>query len=142
MFEITSEVIGSEHVILTHSDSDHASGLTLVGCTSKCLLLEPPQTTFDVSKAATIVYAAERGVVAILDEKKGTRISASRFPDLNSISTVDLLLHPKIRESLGDDGFADAVFAALRDAQMAVFPQHRDETLRLIVPKGATRHCE
>jgi predicted nucleic acid-binding protein len=95
------------------------------------------QETVDDGEAATIAYAAEHGAVAILDEKKGTRICASRFPDLNSISTVDVLLHPKVRESLGDGAFVDAVFAALRDARMAVLPHHLDEVLQLIGPERA-----
>jgi predicted nucleic acid-binding protein len=90
------------------------------------------QETLDDGEAATIAYAAEQGAVAILDEKKGTRMCASRFPDLDTGSTVDVLLHPTVRESLGDDALADAVFAALRDARMAVFPHHLVEVLRLI----------
>lgn len=97
------------------------------------------QETVDDGEAATIAYAAEHLAVVILDEKKGTRICAARFPDLNIISTLDILLHPKVRESLGDGAFADAVFAALRDARMAVFPQHLDEVLRLIGPDRAVQ---
>lgn len=94
--------------------------------------------TLDDGEAATIAYAAEHGAVPILDEKKGTRICSARFPNC-SISTVDVLLHPKVREALGDDAFADAVFAALRDARMAVFPYHLDEVVRLIGPERAAR---
>jgi predicted nucleic acid-binding protein len=95
--------------------------------------------TLDDGEAATIAYAAEHGAVAILDEKKGRRICSARFPNLGSISTVDILLHPKVHEALGDDAFADAVFAALRDARMAVFPHHLDEVLQLIGPERAAR---
>jgi predicted nucleic acid-binding protein len=97
------------------------------------------QETLDDGEAATIAYAAEHGAVAILDEKKGTRICASRFPALNSISTVDVLLHPKVRESLGDGALADAVFSALRDARMAVFPHHLNDVMRLIGPERASQ---
>jgi hypothetical protein len=55
------------------------------------------------------------------------------------ISTVEVLLHPKVREALGDDALAEAVFAALRDARMAVFPYHRDEVLQLIGTERAVR---
>jgi predicted nucleic acid-binding protein len=71
--------------------------------------------TLDDGKAATIAYAAEREAVAIIDEKKGTRICAARFPGLEVVTTVDVLLHPEVRLKLGDRAFADAVFAALRD---------------------------
>jgi len=95
--------------------------------------------TLDDGEAATIAYAVECGAVAIIDEKKGTRICASRFPGLGVISTVDVLLHPAVRLKLGDRAFADAVFAALRDARMAVFPHHHDEVLRLIGPERAAQ---
>lgn len=95
--------------------------------------------TLDDGEAATIAYAAECGAVAIIDEKKGTRLCASRFPGLDVISTVDILLHPEVRLKLGDEAFADALFAALRDARMAVFPHHFDEVLRLIGPERAVQ---
>lgn len=95
--------------------------------------------TLDDGEAATIAYAAEQEAVVILDEKKGTRICAARFPNIGLISTLDVLLHPKVREALGNDALADAVFAALRDARMAVFPCHRDEVLQLIGPERAVR---
>jgi predicted nucleic acid-binding protein len=95
--------------------------------------------TLDDGEAATIAYAAERGAVVILDEKKGTRICAARFPNIGLISTLDILLHPKVREALDDNALADAVFAALRDARMAVSPCHRDEILQLIGPERAVR---
>jgi predicted nucleic acid-binding protein len=88
--------------------------------------------TLDDGEAATIAYAAERGAVAIIDERKSSRICAARFPDLGVITTVDVLLHPEVRLKLGERDFADAVFAALRDAKMAVFPHHLDEVLRII----------
>src|SRR6202043_2386181 len=58
--------------------------------------------TLDDGEAATIAYAAERGAVAVIDERKGTRICAARFPSLGVISTVDVLLNPEVRLNLGD----------------------------------------
>ena len=95
--------------------------------------------TLDDGEAATIAYAAECGAVAIIDEKKGTRLCASRFPSLGVVTTVDVLLHPEVCLKLGDEAFADAFFAALRDARMAVFPHHFDEVLRLIGPERAVQ---
>jgi predicted nucleic acid-binding protein len=93
--------------------------------------------TLDDGEAATIAYVTERGAVAIIDERKATRICAERFPDLGVITTVDVLLHPKVRLKLGERAFADAIFAALRDARMAVSPRHFDEVVRLIGPERA-----
>jgi predicted nucleic acid-binding protein len=85
------------------------------------LVAGPAQETLDDGEAATIACAADRGAVAILDEKKGTRICRLRFPNVDIISTVDVLLHPQVRLKLGEGAFVDAVFAALREARMAVF---------------------
>ena len=90
------------------------------------------QQTLDDGEAATIAYAVERGAVAILDERKGTRLCASRYRTLSVVSTVDVLLHPDVRQKLGEAVFIDAVFAALRDARMAVFLQ--------LVTRDAAKH--
>ncbi len=103
------------------------------------LVAGPAPQTLDDGEAATIAYALERGAVAIIDEKKGTRLCASRFPRLGVVSTVDVLLHPEVRHKLGDAAFSDAVFAALRDARMAVFPHHLDEIVRIIGAQRATQ---
>lgn len=101
------------------------------------LVVGPAQQTLDDGEAATIACAIERSAVAILDEKKATRICGERFPSLITISTVDLLLHPEVRRLLGDDALSDAVFSALKEARMAVSPHHLDEILRLIGPERA-----
>jgi predicted nucleic acid-binding protein len=103
------------------------------------LVVGPAGETLDDGEAATIAYAAERGAVAILDEKKGTRLCGSRFPTVGVITTVDLLLHPQVRLSLGNDPFAEAIFAALQNARMAVFPRHLEEIVRLIGPERAAQ---
>lgn len=101
------------------------------------LVAGPGPQTLDDGEAATIAYAVERGAVAIIDERRGTRICESHFPSLGIVSTVDVLLHPGIRQKLGHAPFADACFSALRDARMAVFPHHLDEIVRIIGPERA-----
>ena len=103
------------------------------------LVAGPAPQTLDDGEAATISYAVEHGAVAIIDERKGTRLCASRFPSLGVVSTVDVLLHPEVRHKLGDAAFTDAVFAALRDARMAVFPRQLDDILRIICPERAVQ---
>lgn len=104
----------------------------------EALVVGAAEQTLDDGEAATIAYAAEHGAIAILDEKKGTRLCTRRFPDVGVITTVDLLLHPQVQMSLENGQFSDAVFAALRDARMAVFPRHIEEVVRLIGPERAT----
>ncbi len=103
------------------------------------LVTGPGSQTLDDGEAATIAYAAEHGAVAIIDERKGRRLCATHFPDLGLVSTVDVLLHPDVRQKLGDAGFAEAVFAALQAARMAVFQEHLAEILSIIGPDRAAR---
>lgn len=126
------DLVTSGHIeIVTLSDTGWSHFETLVA--------GPAPQTLDDGEVATIAYAAEHGAVAIIDERKGTRLGASRFPSLGIVSTVDVLLHPEVRHKLGEAAFADAVFAALRDARMAVFPHHLEEILRLIGPERAAQ---
>ena len=81
--------------------------------------------TLDDGEAATIAYALGRDAVALIDERKATRICAERFPGLRLASTTDLLLHSLVADALGQDGQADAIFRALRDARMQVVSRHR-----------------
>jgi len=100
------------------------------------LVVGPAVDTLDDGEAATIAYAVDHGCTAIIDEKKATRLGGQRFPSLRLISTVDVLLHPEVSRHLGEAHFRDAVFAALRDARMAVFPHHLDRVICLV---GAER---
>ncbi len=96
------------------------------------LVSGPAVETLDDGEAATIAYAIENGAAAILDEKKATRICTARFRKLRLTSTVDILLHPEVRQKLGNDGLGEAIFAALREARMKVFPHHVDDVVRMI----------
>lgn len=76
--------------------------------------------TLDDGEAATIAYAVGHAGLALIDERKATRICADRFPNLLFASTVDVLLHPLVTERLGQSGQSEAIFLALRDARMHV----------------------
>jgi predicted nucleic acid-binding protein len=95
--------------------------------------------TLDDGEAATIAYAVEQAFVAVIDETKATRICGAKYPSVQLISTVDLLLHSNVRQALGEAAFVDAVFAALRDARMAVFPRHYEDILGVIGPERAAQ---
>jgi predicted nucleic acid-binding protein len=88
--------------------------------------------TLDDGEAATIAYAVEHAGTAVLDERKATRMCAARFPTLRVASTVDILLHPEEQRQHGPAMLADAVFNALHDGRMGVFPQHLERVLELI----------
>ena len=80
--------------------------------------------TLDDGEAATIATALDRGGLALIDERKALRICASQFEELPTGTTVDLLRHPQIQESLPSKELADAVFNAAYRARMRV--QHHD----------------
>ncbi len=104
------------------------------------LVVGPAASTLDDGEAATISCAVARGGIAILDERKATRLSAELFPDLCLACTVDILRHPQVQDGLGEDALADAVFRALRDGRMRVFPQHMEWVIGLIGP-GRAAEC-
>ena len=76
--------------------------------------------TLDDGEAATIAYAHENGGIAAIDERKARRLCASRFPGLQVVWTIDLLLHESVALALGRDLQADVVFDALQKARMQV----------------------
>jgi predicted nucleic acid-binding protein len=88
--------------------------------------------TLDDGEAATIAYAVVHKGTAILDERKATRICAEMFPRLHLGCTVDILAHPEVRKSLGKEMLADAVFKALYNGRMRVFPHHVEWVIGLI----------
>jgi predicted nucleic acid-binding protein len=96
------------------------------------LVIGPAARTLDDGEAATIAYASARGSTALIDERKATRICAERFPQLSVASTVDVLNHPQVQRQLGPQGLADAVFNALVDGRMRVFPHHLEWIVELI----------
>jgi predicted nucleic acid-binding protein len=80
--------------------------------------------TLDDGEAATIAYALSHNAVAVIDERKATRICAERFPHLALASTVDILCHPEVQRQLGADALGRAVYTALREGRMSVLPGH------------------
>lgn len=96
------------------------------------LVAGPAMDTLDDGEAATIAYAAEHGALAIVDERKATRICAERLPDLRTGCTVDMLCHPDVGAALGRSNLSDAVFHALRDGRMRVFPRHAEWVVGVI----------
>jgi predicted nucleic acid-binding protein len=103
------------------------------------LVIGSASETLDDGEAATIACAVRRGFVAIIDEKKATRICGVRFPALVLASSVDLFTHGAVIERLGHSKLAEGVFNSLRDARMSVLPHHLDIVVHLI---GESRAAE
>lgn len=103
------------------------------------LVVGTASQTLDDGEAATIAHAASTGAVAVVDERKAMRICADRFPELRTVSTVDLFAHPTVGMVLGSDELAEAVFNALLDGRMRVFPKDIEWVVTLIGSDRAAR---
>jgi len=88
--------------------------------------------TLDDGEAATIAYAVEKGAIALIDERKATRLCRERYPRLTVGSSLDTLTHSAVLTELGHEGTADAVFNALRFARMRVPPTALEWVVALI----------
>jgi predicted nucleic acid-binding protein len=103
------------------------------------LVVGPAAMTLDDGEAATIAFAVGHKGIAVIDERKATRIAAESFAKLRIGCTVDILAHPKVQQALGKKQLADAVFNALYHGRMRVFPQHVKWVVGLI---GTDRAAE
>jgi predicted nucleic acid-binding protein len=104
------------------------------------LVIGPAAATLDDGEAATIAYAVEHAGAAIIDERKATRICSDRFPALPVGCTVDILLHSEVQRVLGPEALATAVFNALQDGRMRVFPRHV-ERIVAVIGHGRAARC-
>ena len=98
----------------------------------------PPDDLGD-GEAATLAHAHDVSSVAVIDERKARRISTERFPDLQVVSTVDLLRHDAVASALRG-GLGDAVLSALQHGRMRVPPVHEEWVIEQIGRDNA-RQC-
>jgi predicted nucleic acid-binding protein len=96
------------------------------------LVVGPAAMTLDDGEAATIAYAVAHEGMTIIDERKANRICAEKFPALRIGCTVDIFAHPAVRNNLGHEPLAAAVFNALSQGRMRVLPHHVDWVVGLI----------
>jgi len=95
--------------------------------------------TLDDGEAATVVYAVHSGAIAVIDERKATRICKSRFANVSLVSTTNLLARSEVLQSLGREGLREAVFMALLRGRMQVPAHDLDWILDLIGPAKAAK---
>ena len=93
--------------------------------------------TLDDGEAATLALAHAVGGIAIVDEKKGRRLSAARFPALPLTYTVELLMSSAVESVLGQPRLNEAIFAALNVARMRVPAEMLAAVVGLIGPERA-----
>ncbi len=100
--------------------------------TFESLVIGPAIATLDDGEAATIAYAVHTGSIAVVDERKATALSQSRFPELVTMSTMDLFASESVRSQLGHDLLKEAIYMALVHGRMQVPKSHLDWVLELI----------
>lgn len=84
------------------------------------LVAGPGISTLDDGEAATVAWAVAHGGIPIIDEKKGIAICRTKFANMMVGSTIDVFLHNRVRDELGDTQLAQALYLALSIARMRV----------------------
>jgi predicted nucleic acid-binding protein len=74
----------------------------------------------DDGEAATLAQAACSHGVAVIDERKATRIAASHIPAIHVLNSIDILASPELLHKLGKEKVRDMIYGALRNARMRV----------------------
>lgn len=116
---------------LSHLTSQGAAGIVTLDARGM-EIFEKLVVSLDDGEAATIAAAVGRRAVVVLDERKARRICADEFPDIVQATSIDLFSHPAVAEHLGNDGLAEAVHSALKNARMSVRADQRDWIVNLI----------
>ena len=93
----------------------------------------------DDGEASTLALAKSRNAIAIIDEKKGTRIASECAPPVMTASTVELL-HWISLNNINKLPLNDIVLNALIQAKMRVPHTHENWVLELI-PKQMLSKC-
>lgn len=88
--------------------------------------------SLDDGEAATIAIAARRGFRAVVDERKGRTRAAALMDGVEPGWSLDLLRHPSVVQSLGENPAADVVYLALRHGRMRIPAECGDEIVELI----------
>lgn len=100
---------------------------------------EPPDD-LDDGEAATLAQAAHKGYVAVIDEKKATRVAGVVFPEAVLLNSLDLLASPEMLQQSGRDELADIIYLALRNARMRV-PSSQLSWIVNLLGVGRAQEC-
>jgi predicted nucleic acid-binding protein len=94
------------------------------------LVAGPP--SLDDGEAATIAIAATRAFHPVIDERKGRTCAAAPPFSLRPSWSLDLLDHPGVVKSLGNQAAQDAIYLALRDGRMRIPAERSDAVIAKI----------
>lgn len=93
----------------------------------------------DDGEASTLALARNRNGIAIIDEKKATRIAAESSPIIESASTIDLLYWISCNNTYKIP-INIAVINALINSKMRV-PQHHEKWVLGLIPADILPRC-
>lgn len=94
----------------------------------------------DDGESATIAIAIRRGMLPVIDEKKGRTEAMAHSNSVEPGWSLDLLRHPAVLSSLGEEFAKDALFLALRDNHMRI-PEEQAETVISLIGEDRARLC-
>lgn len=92
-------------------------------CGSPCL---------DDGEAATIAIALSRSARPVIDERRGRGRATALMKGMEPEWSLDILRHPSVIESIGEELAVQALFLALRDGRMRISSEHADHVISLI----------
>lgn len=90
-------------------------------------------------EAATIASAFATNAWAAIDERKARRICSERYQEVKVASTVDLLAHPDVMNSMTHEEHSAGILAALEVANMQVQNEHMEWVVSRIDPARIER---
>lgn len=91
-------------------------------------------------EAATLAFAFHAASLAVIDEKKATRLSTVRFPTLRIATTIDILAYEAVQSGLGKRCLSEVVLQALRAARMQV-REHQFAWITEVIGAGNVSGC-
>jgi predicted nucleic acid-binding protein len=96
--------------------------------------------TLDDGEAATIACALELGGIALIDERKALKLCAVSYPQLEIVSSAEVLMHQVLEDVLGLAKQREALLNALQRARMRV-PAHLVLSVRKFIGDEAAARC-
>jgi predicted nucleic acid-binding protein len=125
---------GGEHMFLNTALSRNI--LSIVSLTDReyetFSLLVASKVSLDDGEAAAIAIAASRGHMPVIDERKGRARAASMLRGRMPAWSLEVLQHPAVVSSIGEERSSQALYLALRNGRMRISPETADDVIALI----------
>lgn len=99
-------------------------------CNFETLIRSPG--SLDDGEAATIAVAAAMGFVPVVDERKGRARAEGLMNGQAPAWSLDLLVHPAVKEAISDENFIEAIYLALRVGRMRIDEDRCEAVAKLI----------